>query len=48
LKINRTLKQLILANNRITDEGVMALANSLKGHPSISLLDLTGNHSDDV
>lgn len=38
------MKELILSNNQITVEGMTTLAKSLDRHPSISLLDLAGNH----
>lgn len=44
LKANCTLKELLLSNTQITVNGITALADSLREHPSIKLLDLAGNY----
>jgi hypothetical protein len=47
LSVNRSLKELYLNDNEIGDDGVEALAASVKNHESLSVIDLSGNKMSD-
>jgi hypothetical protein len=47
LKVNKSLEELILNNNKIGDDGAKAIANALKVNRSLKILDLDRNEISD-